>query len=143
MDYLFVVKIKSQATGHNCYNYKYTIGREPESLREPGNQHNEHAVFVHSKKPNKRMRVIGHIFDTLAKVVYEEAVVQRCSLKKVYKILQISQANACLRVSFLIKLPRILLKKRLWHRCFPVNFAKFLRTAFFIEHFWWLLLFMD
>ena len=23
-----------------------------------------------------------------------------------------------------------LLKKRLWHRCFPVNFAKFLRTAF-------------
>ena len=24
-----------------------------------------------------------------------------------------------------------LLKKRLWHRCFPVNFAKFLRTPFF------------
>ena len=24
--------------------------------------------------------------------------------------------------------PAILLKKRLWHRCFPVNFAKFLRT---------------
>ena len=22
-----------------------------------------------------------------------------------------------------------LLKKKLWHRCFPVNFAKFLRTA--------------
>ena len=34
-----------------------------------------------------------------------------------------------------------LLKKRLWHRCFPVNFAKFLRTPFFIEHLWWLLLF--
>ena len=30
--------------------------------------------------------------------------------------------------------------KRLWHRYFPVNFAKFLRTPFFIEHFWWLLL---
>ena len=29
---------------------------------------------------------------------------------------------------------------RLWHRCFPVNFAKFLRTPFFIEHLWWLLL---
>ena len=27
----------------------------------------------------------------------------------------------------------------LWHRCFPVNFAKFLRTPFFTEHFWWLL----
>ena len=26
--------------------------------------------------------------------------------------------------------PTTLLKKRLWHRCFPVNFAKFLRTPF-------------
>ena len=25
-------------------------------------------------------------------------------------------------------------KKRLWHSCFPVNFAKFLRTPFFTEH---------
>ena len=27
--------------------------------------------------------------------------------------------------------PAILLKRRLWHRCFPMNFAKFLRTPFF------------
>ena len=27
--------------------------------------------------------------------------------------------------------PATLLKKKLWHRCFPVNFAKFLRTPFF------------
>ena len=27
--------------------------------------------------------------------------------------------------------PANLLKKRLWHRCFPVNFAKFIRTHFF------------
>ena len=33
-----------------------------------------------------------------------------------------------------------LLKKRPWHRCFPVNFVKFLRTPFYIEHLWWLLL---
>ena len=26
------------------------------------------------------------------------------------------------------------------HTCFPVNFVKFLRTSFFIEHLWWLLL---
>ena len=26
--------------------------------------------------------------------------------------------------------PATLSKKRLWHRCFPVNFAKFLRTPF-------------
>ena len=36
--------------------------------------------------------------------------------------------------------PATLLKKRLWHRCFPVDFEKFLGTPFYIEHFWWLLL---
>ena len=33
-----------------------------------------------------------------------------------------------------------LLKKRLWHRYFPMNFAKFLTTPFIIEYLWWLLL---
>ena len=32
--------------------------------------------------------------------------------------------------------PATLLKNRLRHRCFPVNFEKFLRTPFFIEHLW-------
>ena len=32
--------------------------------------------------------------------------------------------------------PAILLKKRLWHRCFPINFMKFLKTPFFAEHLW-------
>ena len=30
--------------------------------------------------------------------------------------------------------PATLLKKRLWRRCFPVNFVKFLRTPFLTEH---------
>ena len=50
-----------------------------------------------------------------------EALVWRCSVKKVFlKILQISQdfKVAGLR-------PASLLKKRLWHKCFPVNFAIF------------------
>ena len=29
-------------------------------------------------------------------------------------------------------LPATLLKKRLWHRCFPVNFVKILRTRFLL-----------
>ena len=29
--------------------------------------------------------------------------------------------------------PATLLRKRLWHRYFPVNFAKFIRTPFIIE----------
>ena len=36
--------------------------------------------------------------------------------------------------------PATLLKKRLWHRRFPVDFTKFLRTTFFTEHLQWLLL---
>ena len=35
------------------------------------------------------------------------------------------------------------IKKRLWHRCFPANTAKFLRTAFFIEHLQWFLLYIS
>ena len=35
-----------------------------------------------------------------------------------------------------------LLKERLWHMCFPVNIAKYLRTLFFIQHLWWLVLYV-
>ena len=39
--------------------------------------------------------------------------------------------------------PATLLKKRLWQRRFPVNFAKFLRTPFLTEHLRWLLLYEE
>ena len=32
-----------------------------------------------------------------------------------------------------------LIKKSLWYKCFPVNLTKFLRTPFFTEYLWWLL----
>ena len=68
-------------------------------------------------------------------VVCAEAVVQRCSVKKVFlEILQNSQEKTCARVSFLIR------AAGLRHRCFPVNIVKFLRTPFLTEHLWWLLL---
>ena len=55
--------------------------------------------------------------------------------KAVLRILQNSQENTCARIS-----PQsTLLKKRLWCRCFPVNFAKFLRALFLIEYLWWLI----
>ena len=64
---------------------------------------------------------------------YAEAVVRRCSVKKVFlKILQNSQENTYARVFFLIELEATLLKKRLWHMCFPANFTIFLRTPVFI-----------
>ena len=52
-------------------------------------------------------------------------------MKEVFlEISQNSQENTCARVSFLVKLqalglrPTTLLKERLWHRWFPVNFVK-------------------
>ena len=57
-----------------------------------------------------------------------EVVVRRCSIKKVF-----------LKISLRLG-PATLLKKRLWHRCFPVNVAKFLITSSFIKHLRWLLL---
>ena len=59
------------------------------------------------------------------------------------KIWQNLQENTCAKVAFSIKLLYLfLLKKILWHRCFPANFAKFLRIIFFIEHLRWCLLFV-
>ena len=60
------------------------------------------------------------ILEVLKVPLLEEAVVRRCSVKKVF--LEISQNSE--------------------HRCLPVNFAKFLRTPFLIEHHRWLLLYM-
>ena len=72
--------------------------------------------------------------------IFTGVVVRMCSVKKLFlKISQNSLTNTCARVSFLTKLqnsgrPVTLLKKRLLHRCFPFNFAKYQRTPFLTEH---------
>ena len=58
--------------------------------------------------------------------------------KGIFKNFANSQENTCVRVHSLR--PATLLKRRLWHSCFPANFAKFLRTPFLVEHLWLLLL---
>ena len=65
-----------------------------------------------------------------------ETFVRRCSVKKVFlEILQNLQENNCARDFFL--------KNILWYRCFPVNFAKYLRTSFWQNSSGWLLLLRD
>ena len=55
-------------------------------------------------------------------------------IKMFLKILQNSHGNTCARV-FLNKVAVLnFIKKRLWHRCFPVNFANFLKNTFSTEH---------
>ena len=78
-------------------------------------------------------------------MINAKAFVRRYFVVKVFsEITQNSQENTSYRVSFLIKQQvwglQFCFKKRLWHGCFPMNFAKFLRTPFSIEHLRWLLL---
>ena len=67
-----------------------------------------------------------------------EATAQRWSIKMV--LLEISPENTFARVSSLVKVPQpvTLFKKQRLSRCFPVNFAKFLKTPFLTERLWWL-----
>ena len=53
---------------------------------------------------------------------------RKCSIKKLFlEISQNSPEKICARVFF------SKLQASDWHRCFPVNFAKFLRTVFLTE----------
>ena len=75
-------------------------------------------------------RVIKNDIYMILPFIYKKSIVlslrsshRRNSLKKLFlKISQNSQENTCARASFLIKV--------FLHRCFPVNFANFLRTPF-------------
>ena len=70
---------------------------------------------------------------------------QRCSVRKgvLRNFTKFPRKHLCQSL-FLIKLqnsrPATLLKKRLWHKCFPVNFVRFLRTPFSQSTYWRLLL---
>ena len=70
---------------------------------------------------------------------------QRCSMKKGVprNITKFTRKHLCQSL-FLNKVSGLrfatLLKMRLWHICFLVNFAEFLRTPFLTEHLRWLLL---
>ena len=60
---------------------------------------------------------------------------RRCFVRKgVFRNFAIFKGKHLYRSLFFNKVagprPATLLKKRLWHRCFPMNFAKFLRTPF-------------
>ena len=72
---------------------------------------------------------------TIATIIHVLWDAVRCSNKKNIYLWQ-QQNNSLINLFD----PLSSLKKKLWHRCFSVNFAKFLRTAFFTENLWCLLL---
>ena len=85
---------------------------------------NFNKIFGKNSKKKKKWQSPGHF------TVQNRSSHQRCSVRKENS--KNSQENTCARVSFLKRALKAcnFIKKRLWHRCFPVNFAKFLRTPF-------------
>ena len=65
-----------------------------------------------------------------------ETVTRRCSVKSLLWIIsQNSQENTCVGVSFRSQVCNV--TKKLQQSCFPMNFAKILRTnTNFVEHLW-------
>ena len=100
--------------------------------------------YYHIAKP-KGLPFLKLLSSHTGKFQWSEVVVRRCSVKKVVlrNFAKFTGKHLCQRLFFnkIADLrPATLLKKSLWHRRFPVNFAKILRTAFFTEHLQWLLL---
>ena len=86
--------------------------------------------------PNSLTYIKTNFFLHLVRNISESGG-KSCSVKKVLlEISQNSQENSCVWDSFYATL----LKKSLWHRCFLVNFEKFLMTPLLTEHLRWLLL---
>ena len=76
-----------------------------------------------------------------SKAITQRSSLLRCSMKNdvLRNFTKFTAKHLCQSV-FFNKIaglrPATLLKKRLWHRYFPVNFAKFLRTPSSTEHLW-------
>ena len=71
---------------------------------------------------------------------------RRCSVRKAFlwNFAKITGKHLCKSLFFnkVVGLSlQLYKKKRLWHRCFPVNFTKFLRTPFLRNSSGWLLLY--
>ena len=91
----------------------------------------------------KQPLILGSVVQRgFAKQLPEYVLWKRCS----WKLRKINRKTPVLE-SFFNKVagfwPVTLRKKRLQHRCFPVNFANFLRTFFFKEHLRWLLFVLE
>ena len=98
-------------------------------------EYSVHSSWAFSNECQKYVEQINGLSRTLSNI---KAVVQRCSIKKGVprNFVKFTGKHMCQSLFFnkvAYLRPPTLLKKRLWHRRFPVNFAKILRIPFFIE----------
>ena len=83
------------------------------------------------------------VWSIMFRVSNPEAVVPRCSVKKgVLRNFAEFTGKHLSQSLFFNKVAGLSLQfyyKGDWHKCFPVNFVKLLRTPFVTEHLWWLI----
>ena len=101
-------------------------------------------------KTNRKVNVV--IFYDMKKFIYSESLFntlcrsshQSFSVRKdlLRNLTKFTGKHLCQSLFFNKVAAATLLKKRLWHRCFPVNFEKFQRTPSLQNTSWWLLLSM-
>ena len=89
-------------------------------------------------KPSEWLGIFSSCFDTLIKFLIDTLFRSSCPeifcIKGVPRNFTKFTGKQLCQSLFFNKVAR------LWYRCFPVNFAKLLRTPFFTEHLRWLLL---
>ena len=97
-----------------CKNFKFHLRLEP-------------SVKSLKKLPTFYHEIIKY-WENIA--ILSQFLTRRCSVKKgvLSNFAKFTGKHLCQSLYF--NKVAALLKKKLWHRCFPVNFAKFLRTRF-------------
>ena len=81
---------------------------------------------VHSNHSSQKGLISTGACPYFVSILELEVVVQRCYVKKMFLKL-----SPCQNLFFKrLQTSAVLLKKRIWHRPFPVNFAKYLRMPF-------------
>ena len=80
------------------------------------------------KSPNSSDVWLGDLYKHVKTEAATRGVLNKMVLKK--DVTKLTEKHLCQRVIFnkVAGLRPTLLKKRLWHSCFPVNFVKYLRT---------------
>ena len=70
-----------------------------------------------------------------------ETVAQKCSVKSwSYKFCKIRRKTSAPESLESLFSKSTWFRNRPWHRLFPVDFTRFVRTLSFLEHLWWLLI---
>ena len=133
--------LKRERLQHRCFPVNFS-----KLLRTPFLQNISTWLLLFFANSDKRLKDATVFFLKRNSFKYLSPL-QVFSKKKLFlEISQNSQESTGARASYLIKLQArlaTLFKKRLWHRCFPVNFAKFLITPFLKNTSWCLLLLKD